>query len=118
MSRTIGIDIVLVNATDDTITLTATPAGSNDYEVPPNFPSSLGKLTLGKAHAEAYYYRKTVPIDIRINDEFSFTYDPYNPSVAEDSVEKGEHGELGYVCFNTEGYNFQLVVWATKYSQT
>jgi len=117
MSRTIGIDFVLVNATDDTITLTATPAGSNDYEIPPNFPSSLGKLTLGKAHAEAYYYRKTVPIDIRINDDFSFTYDPYNPTTAEDSVEKGD-GELGYVCFKTGDYNVQLVVWATKYSQT
>jgi hypothetical protein len=33
MSRTIGIDIVLVNATDDTITLTATAAGSNRCEV-------------------------------------------------------------------------------------
>jgi hypothetical protein len=115
MSRTIGIDIVLVNATDDTITLTGTAAGSDDYEIPPNFPSSLGKLTLGKVHAEAEYYRKTVPIDIRIND-FSFTYDPYNPSTAEGSV-VSEDGVSGYACFQTGDYNFQLVVWATKYSQ-
>jgi hypothetical protein len=101
VSRTIGIDIVLINATDDTITLTAT-AGSNDYESTPNFPSSLGKFTLQKAHAEAYYYRKTVPIEIRINDTLSFTYDPYNPSTEKGSVETSG-GEFGYVCFQTEG---------------
>jgi hypothetical protein len=116
-ARTIGIDIVLTNATDDTITLTATAVEPNNYEIPPHFPSSLGKLTLGKTHAEALYYRKTVPIKIRIDDDLSFTYDPYNPTTAAGSVERGD-GTFGYVCFQTEGYNFQLVVWATKYSQT
>src|ERR1700741_96321 len=107
---TIGLDIVLVNPPDDTITLTATAAGSNDYAISPSFPPSLGKFTRGKLHAEAYYYRKTVPINIRINDTLSFTFDPYNPSTAEGSVEMGD-GKLEYACFHTVKYDFQLVVW-------
>jgi hypothetical protein len=115
MARTIGIDIVLVNATGGEVRFEASVDG-NDYQDPPAPPAFMGASTLQKIHAEAYYYRKTVPIHFKINDgAFTFGYDPYNPFMEQGSVETGTGGELGYICYGTGDYNFQLVVWGAKY---
>jgi hypothetical protein len=119
MSRTDHVTVTLINSSDFTIDLQA-EFGKDDWAIAPKFPESVGQFTMAAVEAEAYYYRKTVPVAVTIKigeTSLVFTHDPYQPK-NQFGQAKAENWTVGYVGAQLEGYNFLVAIWSTKHSSS
>ncbi|HYQ03231.1 MAG TPA: hypothetical protein VER96_31370 [Polyangiaceae bacterium] len=118
MSRTIGIDITLVNSTEKTVVFKDLKFDANDYESAPAFPSSLGPFTQLVIHAEAFYYRRNVPFSVQVvcdDAPMHLEQDPYH---ATNVIKPRQQGNLNFtlICLPTgNSYDLHLAVTETKY---
>jgi hypothetical protein len=117
-SRTVGIDIILVNSTEKTVTFKDLKFDASDWETPPPLPSSIGPFTQKTIHAEAMYYRKTVPFSVQVicdDAPMHLEQDPYN---ARNVIKTHQQRDLNFtlLCLPTgNSYDLQLAVTETKF---